>query len=154
VEVQLRQIEQKLFEGFVAQQTCDVGLQGLQYDGPQSATFLNAIGRVLVHRANGVDEVTVVSDPGRRAVNLLQARHSESAEVRDFVFVCDGVDVDEVGVGGTVRRVNALAKREGIAVVNERDEDVGIIEREVEGGGVCFLRDQGGSGHYSRRVKE
>jgi hypothetical protein len=102
------------------------------------------IGRVLVHRANGVDEVGVVHDPVRRAVNHSQARHCESAEIQAVVLVHDGVDVDKVGIGGTVRRVNALVKGEGVAVVDERVKDVGIIEREVEGGGARFLRDQGG----------
>jgi hypothetical protein len=55
------------------------------------------VRRVLVHSADGFDEIRVVLQRGLHVEGLLEAEFGKSTEVWDVVLVCDGVDVDEVG---------------------------------------------------------
>lgn len=99
---------------------------------------------MLVHRANGVDEVNAVTDMGCCVVCCLNALFSEAAEIRHIILVCDGVDMDEVGGVETGRWIGVLAECEVIEVVDQSRKNVWVVGGEVESDGVCLLRNQVG----------
>lgn len=74
-EVEIRQLEQQLLERLILQQNRNVALHDRQHDRPESVLALEAqaVRRVLVHSADGFDEVGVVLQRSLRIEGLLEA---------------------------------------------------------------------------------
>jgi hypothetical protein len=62
---------------------------------PCSPLEAQAVRCVLVHSADGSDEVGVAAKRGLHVEGLLEAQLCKSAEVRDVVLIRDGVHVGE-----------------------------------------------------------
>ena len=101
---------------------------------------------VLVNRANGVDEVSVILQRNLRVEDSLETKFCKRAEGRDIVLVRDGIHVNEVGTVRSGEGIDCSTECEVVEVVDQSAEDRGIVRGKVEGSRVCFLYDRSVSG--------
>lgn len=153
-KVQIWQIEQQLFERRILQESRNVAFHHRKHDRPEPVLALEAqtVRRVLVHSADGLDQVSVISQHSLSVEGFLNAQLCKSAQVRDVVLgqfehrsLCQRVRHRGRGHG-------VLAEREVVEVVDQSGEDCRIIGGEVESSRVCLLHDEGMLGYRIDRV--
>ena len=101
---------------------------------------------ILIHSADGFDEVSVILQRNLRVEGSLETKFCKRAEGRDIVLVRYGIHVNEVGSVRSGEGIDCFTECEVVEVVDQSAEDRGIVRGKVEGSRVCFLYDRSMSG--------